>query len=222
MHSYKIVFCGVLFLFTATAQSQIMAISEKGDTVYLFNDGTWSFSPDFGKEVFEELSFLDMELDIQDNPEVFMVPDKSDKEVNFNDKIVIHYNSSDWDRTPPGLYNAEAEFAWTSKNEDFYCITIIEEVGLGLENIVKIAIDNLNASSSDEVEIIKLQRRTVNNKELILGVFKLDIKGMDITYCGYYYSDGEFTIQHLTYTHSSIFDQKLPEMMDLLNGLVIK
>lgn len=212
-----------LFQLSGLCQAQITAITERGDTIYVFNDGTWSFYEDGGYQEETGLEYLDMELTFDSTDQVFTIP--SDSKSNIKSALGffdINYNDKKWKRVPAGKFNEDAEIAFESKEKDMYAIIISEEIEIGAENIVKIALNNMEETMSTPPEVKLLQKRVVNGQPLIRAVYAINVSGMDLTFDSYYYSDFRGTIQFTTWTGSNLHGKYEKDIVDLLNGILIE
>lgn len=202
---------------------QIRAITEKGDTIYVYNNGTWSFTlEDTPPEAPGALDYLSETLTIDTIKTPFVFNKNANKEITTELQFFkIKYDEKAWDRVPPGDYNENAEFAFKSNTRDIYCIVIPEELEIGNENILKIALNSFKENTGGEVEILKIEQRTVNGVEVLRGVFKMEISGLNLIFDSYYYSSTKGTVQFTTWTAVNIWEKYESEILNLLNGLVI-
>jgi len=214
----------LLFIFTnlITVFSQITAVTEKGDTIYVYNDGTWTFEEKDEEELVNELSYLDNVLKLDTITTKFKVGEKSTKEVTSqHDFFKVKYDKKVWKRVPPASLNPEAEFAFLAVDKDIYCMIISEEIEVGQENIVKIARKMMKDNTGGELEELITEQRNVNGTDIIRAVNKVEINGLNLVFDSYYYS-GEFgTIQFSTWTGTNVHEKYEDEILELLNGLII-
>lgn len=203
--------------------AQIKAVTENGDTIFVYNDGTWSFTEKEASPMDAQLSFLDRELNIDTIQETFKVAESATKEAkNKFDLFKIMYDEKKWDRIPPGkLNNEEAEMAFISKEKDIYSLVIAEEAEIGQENILKIALGMMEKRTGGTVELLNVQQRTVNGTGILSGQFKVDISGMILTFDSYYYSSPKGTVQFTTWAGSSVWEKNQKVVKEFLNGLII-
>lgn len=203
---------------------QEMAITENKDTVYLYSNGTWSYelSDDLGVNGVN-LHYLNTPLNLDT---ILVLQKKTDLATGHLESKLgifsINYLPEKWKRTPPGQLNAEAEFALLHKEKEIYCIVIAEEVGVGFENMPKIAMKTMEKNTGGTIEVKKAELRNVNGVNVTRGVFDIEISGMNLTFDSYYYSSEKGSIQFTTWTGSNIWGKHEPDILELLNGLVIK
>ncbi len=207
----------------ATAYSQELAITENKDTVYLYPNGTWSYQlEDGGLNNFTEFDFLDVDikLDTIQKAQKFSKDAKAVLKSKL-DFFEVKYDATKWNRVPPAQYNEEAEFALLNKGKEIYCIIISEEIEVGFENLPKIAMNTMKENTGAEIDLKKTELRNVNGKEIIRGVYDMELSGMKITFDTYFYSSEKGSIQFTTYTGTNVWNKYEEDILDFLNGIVI-
>lgn len=203
-------FFTVLILFSLKlTNAQINAITEAGDAVVLYKDGTWKYLNNSIKEN-SEISVNDKEF-TKDKQSTFLV--KSNK---LN--IGIWINPKSWSFTK-GKDNDAYEFQFQKKGDDLYAMLIAEKVQISIETLKGIAIENAKDVSPD-IKVVKEEYRTVNGIQVFMMQMSGSIKGMRFTYYGYYYSNSNGTIQLMTYTGENLFTDYLIDIELFLNGFV--
>ncbi|MEM7103704.1 MAG: hypothetical protein AAF502_11270 [Bacteroidota bacterium] len=210
-------------IFSQNLCAQIQAVTEYGDTIYVFDDGTWNFTGEKATLADDyDLSYLDEVLTF----------DTSTVQYNHNPTgkrtlkskygfFDIFYDEDIWERVPPAQLNDEAEFAFVAKESDIWCVVIAEEIEVGLENVVKIAMNNMREYTGGEIDLRQLEVREVNGFEVVKGVFALNFSGLDFIFDSYYYSDENGTVQFTTWTGANVHEKYEPAIEELLNGLVL-
>lgn len=203
--------------------AQLRAVTELGDTIYVYNDGTWSFSPEDSDVMNpDNLAFLTQRVKIDTSNISYYAPETANKEVKSSFGFFsIKYDDSQWKRVPPGEFNKEAEFAFKSIKKDIYCIVIAEEIEIGAENILKIAMQTMEENTGSKVENLKAELRKVNGTELLRCVNKVSLTGMSLVFDNYYYSDARGTVQFSTWTGSTLWKKYEKDIGDLLNGFIV-
>jgi hypothetical protein len=215
--SKQLLFAFFAFIFAIEiASAQEYAVTETGDTIIIFMDGTWTYADGTVSNLFN----FEIKFDTSDQ-EYTVLPSahktiKSDLEF-----FKVLYDPNTWKRIPPGELNDEAEMAFEGNGFDAYGVVISEEVEIGSENIFKIAMDNMAEFLGSQPEVLTAEIRKVNGTELILGIFKLEFEGMKITYQAYYYSSPKGTVQFTTWTGSNVYEKYSSKLDELLNGLII-
>ena len=212
----------LVFLMPLLSNAQIRAVTEKGDSIYVYSDGTWSFElEDIREDVMAD--FLEEVLDIDTITQVQSYPKSVDKtlETGIN-QFEFKYNSKQWKRVPPAEFNDDAEFAFELRNHDVMAIIITEETEIGTENILKIARSSLEENLGGTVEVMKIEQRNVNGTELLRGVFLAEVSGIEFLFDSYYYSDERGTTQLTVWTGLSLWEKYESKIVDFLNGMIVK
>lgn len=191
------------------AVGQQKAVTEKGDEVILYENGTWRY-------VNEDASPSNA---IPTNPTKFVKPSGSSfllksKRVN----VGFWLNPRIWS-FQKAEENADAEYELQLKNEDLYGMVIAEKVEIPLTSLRSIAIENAKSVAPD-LRIVKEEYRIVNGLKVLLLQMNGTMEGIKFTYYGYYYSNENGTVQFITYTAQNLMKSYRNECEDLLNGLV--
>jgi hypothetical protein len=194
-----------------TTNAQIKAVTEKGDEVLLYDNGTWSYSNAAPKE----------EVVIPENPGTFTT-DKASSFLVKSDRIPvgININPKLWSFKKAGEDEA-AEFEFQLKNEDLYMLLITEKIEIPVESLSGIAFENAQSAAPD-AKIVAQEYRMVNGVKLLMMQMEGTIQGVKFKYFGYYYGGPAGAVQVLCYTASNLFDGYKDEMETLLNGFVVK
>lgn len=220
------VLTALLCLLYQLSFAQIRAVTERGDTIYVFNDGTWSFTMDgFGTDGYADdpglFSIRTLDIDTLNTSFKYgkLARKTAESEKGF---FTIRYDETLWKRVPPGELNDDAELAFESRKEDIYCIVITEKIEIGAENIVQIAIDNMRETTGRPVDVIKLEKRTVNGADVLRAVLGASYSGIEFIFDSYYYSSEAGTVQFTTWTGRNLWEDYEAEILELLNGFVLK
>ena len=195
---------GVNFAF-----AQINAVTETGDEVILYFDGTWEYLN--GNDI--------LEMDIPNNPKLFKKDDASTFLLKSNNlRIGFWLNPKKWSfkRTKEG----STEYTLQLNKSDLQAMIITERVEIPIKTLKTIVLNNAREVAPD-IKIVKEEFRNVNGLEILLLQMNGTIQGIKFTYYGYYYSNESGTVQFITYTFQSLFDEYLPECEKLLNGIVV-
>jgi hypothetical protein len=201
----------VIFIFSCElADAQVKALTETGDEVVLFHDGTWKYLND---SVFEskEISVNEF-LFYKNKNSTFLVKSK-----NLN--IGVWINPKEW-KFERGGEDDSAEFIFTRKGKDLYAMLISEKVEIPLEMLKDIALDNARSVAPD-IRIKKEEYRNINGIDVLMLQMYGTLQGMKVSYFGYYYSSVNGTIQLLGYTTTNLFDEYFNDIETLLNGFDI-
>lgn len=189
---------------------QKKAVTENGEEVILYGDGTWKYAAD---SVIEKKA-------ISLNPKIFRKAASSTfllKSTKFN--IGVWLDPKKWS-FKKAENNEDAEYEFQLKGKDLYGMMITEKIEIPIETFEKIAVENAKAAAPD-IKIVREEYRTVNNKKILLLQMDGTVQGIKLSYVGYYYSNPRGTVQFLTYTSQNLLNDHLAEIEDLLNGFVV-
>jgi hypothetical protein len=200
----------LLCLLTLTiTHAQQKAVTELGDEVILFDNGTWKYQNEDAL----------IEKEITTNPKKFI----ADKESTFLLKsskvnVGVYLNPKIWS-FKKATDNPEAEFEFQLKDEDLYGMMITEKIEIPLETLKSSALENGKAAAPD-LKIVKEEYRNVNGIKVLLLQMDGSTTGIKFTYYGYYFSNTNGTVQFITYTSQNLLESYKPESEKLLNGFV--
>lgn len=197
-----------LFIFNL-AQAQQKAVTETGDEVILFENGTWKYQNEYDL----------LEKEILTNSTIF----EKDKQSTFLLKssklnIGVYLNPKTWS-FKKAADNAEAEYELQLKDGDLYAMVITEKVEIPLETLKSIALENGRTVAPD-LKVVKEEYRVVNGLKVLLLQLNGTMQGIKFSYYGYYFSSANGTVQFVTYTSQNLLDSYRPESEKLLNGFV--
>ncbi|MDN4165969.1 hypothetical protein QWY31_10680 [Cytophagales bacterium LB-30] len=213
----KVLVFSLALALAGIARAQELAITQSGDSVYLFADGTWEY---YNEEVYANGSDLDF-VEIPLNETAFEKPANAKSKVSGSDAFYeIWYNAKEWKRIPSGRINESADVVMTYQKGDIYLMTIYEKIQIPIDNLMQIAVQNAQNAAS-EVEVIHKEKRKVNGKEVGHMQIVGSTNGINFTYYSYYYSNEKGTVQVTTFTGQNLFEEYRPAMEALLNGLII-
>jgi hypothetical protein len=205
----KSIFTIVILLCAHLVNGQINAITDTGDPVLLYQDGTWQYLND---------SLIE-DIEIPVNEKAFIKSDNSTFLIKSNRlNIGIWMNPKTWN-FKKGDEGGATEFNFQNKAGDLYGMLISEKIQIPLETLKTIALSNARSAAPD-IKIINEEYRTVNGLKVLMLQMAGTIQGLKFTYYGYYFSNANGTIQLLTYTSSDLFNKTLEEVELFLNGLV--
>lgn len=204
----------LVFLFLSVlinVNAQQKAVTETGDEVILFEDGTWSYQNP-NKQAEESV--------VQTNPKIF----KKDSDASFllkSNKVDYGFwiNPKVWS-FKKAVDNKEAEYQLYRKKGDLYGMIITEKIEIPIETLKSIAFQNGQKAAPD-LKIIKEEYRIVNGQKVVFLQMDGTIQGVKFSYYGYYFSNINGTVQFITYTSQNLLADFKEECDKLLNGLVI-
>jgi len=198
-------------LISVFSYGQINAITESGDEVILYEDGSWVYTADSTTHLTETIRM---------NNKVFSKPKNStflvkSKKVNAG----VWINPKKWKFTK-GAEGQIPEFLFQNKTEDMYGMLITEKIAININALRQVAFNNAKTAAPD-AKIINEEYRMVNGHKVFMMQMKGTIQGIKFIYYGYYYSDDGGSVQFLTYTSQNLFDDYKKEMEKLLNGFTV-
>ena len=205
----RIVLTGLILFSVQFVQAQINGITETGDEVVLFDDGTWKYVHDSVTEI-STIPVIETEF-LKDKKSTFLV---KSKKLN----VGIWINPKAWTFSK-GTEADAYEFQFEKKSGDLYAMLITEKIQVPLDVLKGIALTNAQSVSPD-IKVIKEEYRTINGIKVFAMQMSGTIQGMRITYYGYYYSNSKGTMQLLTYTGENLFDDYLEDIELFINGLI--
>lgn len=161
-----------LFAFSVS-KAQIKAVTETGEEVILFDNGTWKYQNG------EQISTTE----IPSNSSIF----EKDKESTFLLKsnklnVGIYINPKKWS-FEKGNDNPDAEYEFKLKDGDLYGMVITEKLEIPLETMKLIALENGKEASPD-VRIVKEEYRIVNGLKVLLLQMNGTMQGIKFSYYG--------------------------------------
>ena len=189
----------------AQAAGEMEATTTDGQKVILHPDGTWSYQT--------ETLTPTGPSDYNKQPQATAVL-KSKK--SFYE---LWYDPDAWS-TGWGLDNPEAEFGLMHKAGDAYAMIIAERISMPLETLKNVALQNAYAVAPD-AKIVNEDNRTVNGVPVLHMQIEGTIDGIPFTYYSYYWTGEAGSLQAITFTGQSLFQEYKSDFIDLLNGLVI-
>ncbi|KAB2869110.1 MAG: hypothetical protein F9K37_08835 [Bacteroidales bacterium] len=205
----KFFLTGLILVSAHLLNAQVKAITETGEEVFLYDDGTWKYV-DNNSTLNSEIPVNDTKF-IKDKNSSFLV---KSKKLNFG----IWINPKEWSFTK-GTDSDAFEFQFVLKGEDLYAMLITEKMQIPLESLKGIALENAKNVAPD-TKIIKEEYRTVNGIQLLMMQMTGTIQGMRFVYYGYYYSNQNGTVQLLAYTGENLLKNYVDEIELFLNGFV--
>lgn len=199
----------LLFLLSSTTIiAQQKAVTETGDEVILYENGTWIFqSPE--NNVAKEISV---------NKEKFKTPKESTflLKSNYID-IGFWINPKKWSFKKT---ESEHEYSLELKTGDLYAMVITEKIEVPLKTLKNIALENGRNAAPDLV-VTKEEYRIVNGNKVLFLQMDGTAQGIKFSFYGYYFSNKNGTVQFVTYTSQKLLTDFKDECKELLNGFVL-
>ncbi len=205
----KLIVCLICSVAVTFAMAQQKAVTETGDEVILYDDGTWKYVNEEDSEA-EEIPTNSTEF-TKGKKGTFLL--KSTK-VNLG----FYLNPKEWGFEKAAAEEA-VEYSLQLKGEDLYGMIITEKIEVPLETLKRVALENGRAVSPD-LKIAHQEYRVVNGIKVLLMQMNGTIEGVKFSYYGYYYSSENGTVQFVTYTAQNLLDEYRATCEELLNGLV--
>ncbi len=206
----RIILLAALLCSQFFSKAQISAVTNSGDEVILYNNGTWKYVNKVDSPAKE----------IPTNNSNFQKPSGSTFKVNSTTvtNASVYLNPKKWEFKK--AESGASEYKFELKAKDAYGMLITERIQIPLLTLKEAALMNAKNASPD-INLVKEEYRTVNEIKLIYLQMEGSIQGIDFTYCGYYYSSEQGTVQLVTCTSKQLLKEYRSEMEDLLNGLII-
>jgi len=200
-----------LLLFTSIhAAAQKKAVTDNGDQVVLYADGTW--------KAIDTDSSSQPQISVNATP--FTKSGNSTFLVKSNKANVgVWINAKKWNFKKGGA-NDDVEYQFSAKGKDVFGMMIAERIEIPIESLAQIALQNAQKQSAD-IYIVKQEYRMVNGKKVLLMQMNGTVKGIKFSYYGYYYSNPGGTVQMVTYTSQNLFQDQVANAEELLNGLAL-
>jgi len=202
-----------LLLPASALLAQQTATTKDGKTVLLNEDGTWVYQTEASNN--GKTQFNDSLLTKYSKPTAAKTLLKSERTDH-----ALWYNETKWLQSD--MKPSEAtEFLLKLKDQDGYCITVVEKIEIPIENFSGIVLKSMKMRGAENVVVEKEEFRIVNGKRLLFMQFTATTSGMTFTYAGYYFSNESGTSQILCYTAKNLFNHYKQDFMNMLNGFVV-
>ena len=205
----KKIFVALTFFGCVTLSAQQKAVTELGEEVLLYQNGTWKYTNVEDKIV----------KDTPVNPDPFV----KDEDATFLLKskvtnVGVWLDPTEWS-FQKSKDNPEAEYELQLKGEDLYGMIITEKLEIPIENLKEIALEN-GRDAAPDLEVIQEEYRTVNDQKVLFLQLNGTLQGIKFTYYGYYYSSPTGTVQFITYTSQGLLKSYIEDCEKILNGFV--
>ena len=203
-----------LVLNTCVVVASEKAFTSTGEIVILHEDGTWQYEN-------QSLS-AQATKKLKTNSKKFKSPQGSNFPVKSKiNSFGLRMNPAEWGFTKKGAINQEAEYEFRHKKLDIYAMAITESVEIRVENLIEIAIENMEKAGSN-VKVVNKEYRNVNGAKVIFMEIKAVVNGIKATYLGYYHSNSKGSTQLLAFTGTAVAVKYKQDIFNLLNGLNIQ
>ena len=193
----------------SVVRAQQKAVTETGEEVILFEDGTWKYQNEDDLEK-TEIPINSRAFKKDDNSTFLLKSNKLNVGFWLNPKLWSFKKATD---------NSDAEYELQLKDGDLYGMIISEKVEIPLEALKSIALET-GRSVAPDLKIVKEEYRIVNGIKVLLLHMNGTTQGIKFSYYGYYFSSTNGTVQFVTYTAQNLLDGYRKECDILLNGFV--
>ncbi|MDR3714464.1 MAG: hypothetical protein P4L51_16755 [Puia sp.] len=198
------------FLLTLFVNAQKKAVTESGEEVILYNNGTWKYLKDFDA--------TDSSREISTNPTEFIKPPAATFLLKAkNGNIGFWINPRKW-TFHKGAVNAAADFELQIPGESLQATILSEATSIPLESFPDIALANGRLAAPD-LKIVEREYRHVNGLKILHLRMEGTQLGIRFNYFAYYYSTSNSTIQFAVSSYPSTIVKYSKDVEDLLNGL---
>lgn len=204
----KLLLTFILGLILNISIGQIQGITENGDEVTLYEDGTWEY---VGEEPAPKIIPMSKDTFVKPSSSTFLM---KSKKTSFG----YHVNPKSW-IIEKAKQHPDAEYQLRFKDNDIYGMIITEKVEIPVETLRNIVLDNAKQGAS-EVKVIEEEYRMVNGLKVLYMVFEAKTQGIQFRYKGYYYSDESGTMQFLLFSSPKIVKKLNEDIENVLNGFV--
>ena len=199
----------IFLLFFIICQAQKKAVTESGDEVILYQNGTWKYSKDFINVDSIRTNKVNFK---KSNNSSFLLKSQ-------NGKLGFWLDPQKWNFKKATL-NTSAEFELELKGESLQAVILTESAEIPIESYVSIALENGKLQSPD-FKITNKEYRIVNNLKILHLQMEGTQMGIKYAHSAYYFSDSNVTVQFLAFTYQNSMKKYLNEVEELLNGLVV-
>ncbi len=223
-YSSKILLVGILSIsFSLQANERTNAITDDGQGVILYSNGTWAFKLEPTKLHVKKTIALKKNITV-----IKTTKPKKIKKVKIvktktflkgkNNIYKIIYNDKLWKKTSSS--NEDAEIQLEHKSGSGYAMVIFDRTPISLDSLKKQVLTNMSAVVS-KVEIISEKKIRLNGHQIMVLKINSIIEETPFSYFNYYASGNWGTIQFVTYTATALMTDYETDFSDLLNGLTI-
>ena len=117
--------------------------------------------------------------------------------------------------------NSDAEFSLKHVSGDAYAIIIAERIQTPISTLRDLVLENAKEAAPD-AEIVFEKELLVNGAKFLNLHIKGTAQGIPFIYDGYYWSGKKGNLQVMAFTGQNLFDEFERDIINLLNGVVIK
>lgn len=195
------------------AGAQVKGVTEDGNDVILFDDGTWKFVNESDAQTIEK---------IDENPAVFSkTKDQSHLLKSSKLDAGLYYNSKIW-RISTQNVSSHIEYFFRDKNPEnplFGFMTTEKMQIADLKSLKNLMLANIQRNV-DFFRLKQSQYRTVNGLKVLYLRYAANVKGLDFEYGAYYYLSNSGYCSVVFYSAQNEFEKNAVVAEQFLNGLV--
>jgi len=189
---------------TLVAQSSpTRATRVDGTVVLLYPDGTWK--PDTVQRGAASHAVAN-----------YSTPGAASASLPILNGATLSYNPSKW---TPVASGKPGRLQLNHASGDGYAMVIAERLEIPIHSFKNIVLQNARGAAPD-AEVKVDEERQVNGTPVTCMEITGTTQGIPFHYFGYYYSGKGGSIQVITYTGESLFEQYRTDFQELLNGFV--
>ena len=209
MKNYIILLTVIFFSYQQICTAQKKAITDQGDEVILYENGTWKYTKDFDAKDNNKIPLSSINHVRNKNASFLLKSSKGNLGFWIDPKKWNFGKSSS---------NKSAEYEFSLKDETLFGVIISEAVNIPIESYVDIAIQN-GRDAAPDMKIVHKEYRIVNGLKVLHLQMEGTQAGVKFLYYTYYYSTENATIQFLVTSYASSFKKHASDAEELLNGL---
>jgi len=204
------------FLFCGICYSQVTAVTEQGDSVYLWDDGTWQFVHADSSEA--DSASYDETFTIDTNSTQYTKSSNALKALKGQKvKYELWYDADKWSQA--NINRDDAEYYLKNDENEAFCLVLPERLTTTTYGLLDAAYQKANSAGG--VDSVSYEMRKVNNNYVAMMKMYVKINDIHFLFMGYYYTGEERTIQVITFTTINLVDEYIKDMEELLNGFVV-
>jgi len=202
-------FAVALALLVASAQfasaqaAPVRATRPDGSVVLLNPNGTWTEAPSKSPTATA--------------PAVRTRPSSATETIQLLKSATLSIDPAKWKQAPS---TAPGRFGFSHMAGDGYAMVIAERIEMAPDALANMALTNAREAAPD-ARVVMDDSRIVNGTPVRCLQIVGTMQGISFKYFGYYYAGPAGTIQVITYTSTSLFDEFSSDFEGLLDGLVV-
>ncbi len=209
---FRYLFLPLIFVcFHQVCKAQKKAVTELGDEVILYENGTWKYSKEFDANNSNKIEFNSLSFVKSKNASFLL------KSTQGN--LGYWIDPKKW-KFGKSTINPNADFELEFKGQSLHGVIISEAVDIPIESYVEIALQNGRQSAPD-LKIMHKEYRIVNGLKVLHLEMEGTQAGVKFIYYAYYFSNENATVQFLVVSFASTFKKYKDEADELLNGLTV-